>query len=47
MAIKYEVWQVGGGYYNTFDSYGQAMALVDQLKRQHPNANYQAIEVDK
>lgn len=44
---KYEVWQIGGGYYNTFDTYGQAWNLVDQLQRQNPNAKYQVIEVDK
>ena len=44
---QYEVWQVGGGYYNSFKNYTQATELRDQLQRKYPNARFNIIEVDK
>lgn len=44
---KYEVWQVGGGYFQTFNEYSKARELVEQLQREYPKTPFQIIEVVK
>lgn len=44
---KYEVWQVGGGYFKTFNEYSKARELVEQLQREYPRTPFQIIEVVK
>ena len=42
---KYEVWQVGGGYFQTFKQYTKARDLVEQLEKEYPSNMFQIIEV--
>ena len=44
---QYEVWQIGGGYFNSFKNYSQAANLRDQLEKEFPKSRFQIIEVDK
>jgi hypothetical protein len=44
---QYEVWQVGGGYFNSFKNYTQATELRDQLAKEYPKSRFQIIEVSK
>lgn len=44
---QYEVWQVGGGYFQTFKAYTKARDLVEQLEEEYPKNMFQIIEVYK
>lgn len=44
---QYEVWQIGGGYFNSFKNYSQAANLRDQLEKEYPKVRFHIIEVDK
>lgn len=35
---QYEVWQIEGGYFNSFAKYSDACELRDTLQKEYPNA---------
>lgn len=35
---QYEVWTLGGGYFNAFKNYSDACELADSIKKKYPDA---------
>lgn len=42
---KYEVWQIGGGYFQSFASWREATTLKEKLENEFPKSRFQIIEV--
>ena len=42
--IQYQVWQVGGGYFQSFMSYTKATELRDELSNKYPHCRFTIIE---
>ena len=44
---QYEVWQIEGGYFNSFAKYSDACELRDRLQKEYPHARFTIREVEK
>ena len=42
--IQYQVWQVGGGYFQSFKKYGEAVDLRNHLQSEFPKSRFTIIE---
>lgn len=44
---QYEVWQIGGSYFNSFNKYSDACELRDRLQTEYPHARFTIREVEE